>query len=127
MTFKTTKALLEATTLIYGVAILALDRWVAPGVLPIGWVAPAFFYLYEGVFVWLFDRYGKMKPQRVVYTSMIMRGVKFLAAAAMMLVWVQMGLPEKSAFMLYTLGFYLLTSLFEGWSVSAYYKEQKGE
>lgn len=124
MTFKTTKALLEVVTLIYGAALWALDCWVSPGVLPLGWIAPAFFCVYEGVFVWLFDRYEKMKPQSVVYTSMIMRGVKFLGVAVMMLVWVWLEMPLRSTFLLYTLGFYLLTSLFEGWSVKAYYKNR---
>lgn len=126
MTFKTTKALLEVVTLIYGAAIWALERWVSPGVLPLGWIAPAFFCVYEGVFVWLFDRYDKMtKPQSVVYASMIMRGVKFLGVAVMMLVWVWLEMPAKNAFLLYTLGFYLLTSLLEGWSVTTYNKERK--
>ncbi len=125
MTFKTAKALLEVATLIYGAAIWALDCWVSPGVLPLGWIAPAFFCVYEGVFVWLFDRYERMKPQSVVYTSMIMRGVKFLGVAVMMLVWVWLEIPERSSFLLYTLGFYLLTSLFEGWSVKEYYKDRK--
>lgn len=124
MTFKTTKALLEVVTLIYGASLWALDCWVSPGVLPLGWIAPAFFCVYEGVFVWLFDRYEKMKAQSVVYTSMAMRGVKFLGVAVMMLVWVWLEMPLRSTFLLYTLGFYLVTSLFEGWSVKAYYKNR---
>ena len=125
MKHKSTKVILEAATLLYGVGLLAVARLWAPEVMPWGWVAPAFFYIYETVFVWLFSRYGKMKPQSVLLTSMVMRGVKFLGVAAMMLVWVVVELPAKSEFLLYTLGFYLLTSLLEGWSVTTYNKENK--
>ena len=124
MKYKTLKALLEGATLLYGVAILVVAHLWAPEVLPLGWIAPAFFYLYEAVFVWLMGRYDKMAPQKIVTTSMIIRGVKFLGVAVMMLVWVACELPAKNAFLLYVLGFYLLTSLFEGWAVTAYYKER---
>lgn len=117
--------LLEGATLLYGVAVLAVARLWAPELLPLGWIAPAFFYLYEAVFVWLLGRYEKMSPQKIVVTSMIMRGVKFLGVAVMMLVWVACALPEKNAFLLYTLGFYLLTSLFEGWVAAAYNKQKE--
>lgn len=124
MKYKTLKTILEGVTLLYGVAILAVARLWAPEMLPLGWIAPAFFYLYEAVFVWLMGRYERMAPQKILFTSMIIRGVKFLSVAAMMLVWVVCELPAKNTFLFYTLGFYLLTSLFEGWTVTAYNKER---
>ena len=119
--------MLEVATLLYGVALMAVARMWAPDILPWGWVAPAFFYIYETVFVWLFGRYGTMKPQRVLLISLVMRGAKFLGVAAMMLVWVVAALPAKSEFLLYTLGFYLLTSLLEGWCVTTYNKENQNK
>lgn len=124
MKFGLSKIVLELVTLLYGVAILFAARLWGAEMLPLGWIAPAFFYIYEGVFVWLFGRYEKMKPQKVLVVSMAMRGVKFLAVAAMMFVWVAAKLPAKTPFLLYVLGFYLLTSLCEGWCVTAYNKER---
>ena len=123
--FGIVKTLLEVATLLYGAAILLVGRLWAPEILPLGWVVPAFFVIYEGVFVWLFDRYGKMEPQKVLLTSMILRGVKFLGVAAMMFLWVMLALPEKGAFLIYLLGFYLISSIFEGWSAAAYNKERE--
>lgn len=123
--FGIVKTLLEVATLLYGAAILLVGRLWAPEILPLGWVAPAFFVIYEGVFVWLFDRYGKMESQKVLLTSMILRGVKFLGVAAMMFLWVMLALPEKGAFLIYLLGFYLISSIFEGWSAAAYNKERE--
>lgn len=125
MRLRTIKIVMEAATILYGIALLFVARKWAPDMLPLGWISPAFFYIYEVVFVWMLGRYEKMKPQSVISVSMLLRGVKFLGVAAMMLVWVVVGLPAKSPFLLYTLGFYLLTSLFEGWSVSVYNKEKK--
>jgi hypothetical protein len=45
--------------------------------------------------------------------------VKFLSVAVLLLVWVSAELPEKNVALLYTLGFYLLTSLLEGWEATA--------
>lgn len=124
MKFGLSKIVLEVATLLYGVAIVLVARLWGAELLPLGWIVPAFFYLYEGTFVWLFGRYEKMQPQKVLVVSMAMRGVKFLAVAAMMLVWVAAELPAKTPFLLYVLGFYLITSLCEGWSVTAYHKER---
>lgn len=124
MKFGLSKTVLEVSTLLYGVAIVLVARLWGAELLPLGWIVPAFFYLYEGAFVWLFGRYEKMQPQKVLVVSMAMRGVKFLAVAAMMLVWVAAELPAKTPFLLYVLGFYLITSLCEGWSVTAYHKER---
>lgn len=125
MRYKTLKNILEGVTLLYGVAIVVVARLWAPDILPLGWITPAFFFLYEMVFGWLLGRYEKMSAQGVVTTSLIMRGVKFLGVAVMMLVWVACALPAKNPFLLYTLGFYLLTSLFEGWVVTAYNKQKE--
>ena len=100
MKFGLSKIVLELVTLLYGVAILFAARLWGAEMLPLGWIAPAFFYIYEGVFVWLFGRYEKMKPQKVLVVSMAMRGVKFLAVAAMMFVWVAAKLPAKTIFAL---------------------------
>lgn len=127
MSYKSIKVVFEAVVLLYGVAIVAVDRLWAPDLLPLGWIAPAFFVLYDSLFVGLMGRYERMKPERVVLVSMVMRGVKFLAVAAMMFVWVLLALPAKSAFLIYLLGYYLLSSLFEGWSVSAYNKEKQSK
>lgn len=127
MSFNRVKIALEGVTLLYGAAILLVAKLWAPEILPIGWIAPAFFVLYESIFVGLFSRYGKMSGQKVMLTSLIMRGVKFLGVAVMMFLWVMLALPAKSAFLLYLLGFYLLSSLLEGWSVAAYNRENKRE
>ena len=124
MKFGLSKTVLEVATLLYGVAIVLVARLWGAELLPLGWIVPAFFYLYEGAFVWLFGRYEKMQPQKVLIVSMAMRGVKFLAVAAMMLVWEAAELPAKTPFLLYVLGYYLITSLCEGWSVTAYHKER---
>ncbi|MBP3441117.1 MAG: hypothetical protein J6K24_07730 [Tidjanibacter sp.] len=127
MSYKSIKVVFEAVVLLYGAAIVAVDRLWASDLLPLGWIAPAFFVLYDSLFVGLMGRYERMKPERVVLVSMVMRGVKFLAVAAMMFVWVLLALPAKSAFLIYLLGYYLLSSLFEGWSVSAYNKEKQSK
>ena len=67
----------------------------------------------------LVGRYERMTPQRMLLWSMVMRGVKFLGVAVLLLVWVSAELPEKNVALLYTLGFYLLTSLLEGWEATA--------
>lgn len=123
MTYKRTTDLLIGATTLYGLALLLLKVLGAEGYTPLMWIAPAFFYLYEAVFVVLMGKYGKMKPQSMVICSMIMRGVKFLSVAAMLLIWVVLELPAKNTFLLYALGFYLLTSLLESLCVKVYAKE----
>ena len=124
MKLKETKLLLEAVTIIYGAAILLVAKLWGPELLPLGWIAPAFFYLYELAYAFLIGKFEKMEPQKVIFASLAMRGVKFLAVAAMLLVWVMVELPAKSAFLLYTLGFYLLTSFLESLCVKVYAKEK---
>ncbi len=119
MKHKTTITLLEVVTLVVGVAIVGVRNLWAPELLPVGWIIPAFFYLYEIANVLLIGRYGGMTPQRVLLWSMVMRGVKFLGVAVLLLVWVSAELPEKNVALLYTLGFYLVTSLLEGWEATA--------
>ena len=118
MKHKTTITLLEVVTLIVGVAIVGVRNLWAPELLPVGWIIPAFFYIYEIANVLLIGRYGGMTPQRVLLWSMVMRGVKFLGVAVLLLVWVSAELPEKNVALLYTLGFYLVTSLLEGWEAT---------
>lgn len=116
--------LLEGVVLLYGAAILLVGKMWAPELLPLGWIAPAFFVIYESIFAGLFSRYGKMTPQKMMLTSMILRGVKFLGVAIMMFLWVMLELPDKGAFLMYLLGYYILSSIFESWSVSAYNREK---
>lgn len=127
MSFRVIKGLFEAALLLYGAAIVAVERLWAPGLLPLGWIAPAFFVLYDGVFIWLFGRYERMKPEKIMLVSMAMRGVKFLAVAVMMFVWTVLDLPQRAPFLIYLLGFYVLSSLLEGWSTSAYNREKKAK
>lgn len=112
-------------TILFGLAVLAIKaKW--PEVWsPVFWITPAFFYLYEVVFMWLMGRYGSMKPDKVLTTSMIMRGVKFLGVAALMVVYVKLGLAGRVHFLLYTLIYYVLTSACETWSVSVYNKNKE--
>lgn len=119
------KIALEAVTLLYGAAILIVANLWASELLPLGWLAPALFYIYETIYVWMLGRLGGMAPQKGVVATMIYRGVKFLGVAVMMLVWVKAALPEKNAFLLYTLGYYLLTSLMESWCMVVANKAQK--
>jgi hypothetical protein len=125
MSFRVIKGVFEAALLLYGAAIVAVERLWAPGLLPLGWIAPAFFVLYDGAFIWLFGRYERMKPEKIMLVSMAMRGVKFLAVAVMMFVWTVLDLPQRAPFLIYLLGFYVLSSLLEGWSTSAYNREKK--
>lgn len=127
MSFRVIKGLFEAALLLYGAAIVAVERLWAPGLLPLGWIAPAFFVLYDGAFIWLFGRYERMKPEKIMLVSMAMRGVKFLAVAVMMFVWTVLALPQRAPFLIYLLGFYVLSSLLEGWSTSAYNREKKAK
>lgn len=122
MTLKQTKLILEIATILYGMAILLVAKLWGPELLPLGWVAPAFFYLYELAYAFLVGRFEKMNPQKVVFVSLAMRGVKFLSVAAMLLLWVVLELPAKSTFLLYALGFYLLTSLLESLCMKVYAK-----
>ncbi len=123
MRYKTVANALISATVLYGVALPLMKTLGADSYTLLMWIAPAFFYLYESVFVWLVGRYERMKPQKVLTTSLAMRGIKFLGVAVMMFVWVALRLPAKTEFLLYTLGYYLLTSLFEGWVAKAYGKE----
>lgn len=123
MRYKTVANALISATVLYGVALPLMKTLGADSYTLLMWIAPAFFYLYESVFVWLVGRYERMKPPKVLTTSLAMRGVKFLGVAVMMFVWVALRLPAKTEFLLYTLGYYLLTSLFEGWVAKAYGKE----
>lgn len=127
MSFRVIKGLFETALLLFGAAIVAVERLWAPGLLPLGWIAPAFFVLYDGAFIWLFGRYERMKPEKIMLVSMAMRGVKFLAVAVMMFVWTVLDLPQRAPFLLYLLGFYVLSSLLEGWSTSAYNREKKAK
>lgn len=127
MSFRVIKGLFEAALLLFGAAIVAVERLWAPGLLPLGWIAPAFFVLYDGAFIWLFERYERMKPEKIMLVSMAMRGVKFLAVAVMMFVWTVLDLPQRAPFLIYLLGFYVLSSLLEGWSTSAYNREKKAK
>ncbi len=127
MSFRVIKGLFEAALLLFGAAIVAVERLWAPGLLPLGWIAPAFFVLYDGAFIWLFGRYERMKPEKIMLVSMAMRGVKFLAVAVMMFVWTVLDLPQRAPFLIYLLGFYVLSSLLEGWSTSAYNREKKAK
>lgn len=127
MTYKRTTDLLIGATTLYGVALPLLKALGSEGYTPLMWITPAFFYLYEVAFVLLMGKYGKMKPQSMVISSMIMRGVKFLSVAAMLLIWVVLELPAKNTFLLYTLGFYLLTSLMESLCVKVYIKERSNQ
>jgi hypothetical protein len=127
MSFRVIKGLFEVALLLYGAAIVAVERLWAPGLLPLGWIAPAFFVLYDGAFIWLFGRYERMKPEKIMLVSMAMRGVKFLAVAVMMFVWTVLDLPQRAPFLIYLLGFYVLSSLLEGWSTSAYNREKKAK
>lgn len=127
MSFRVIKGIFEAALLLYGAAIVAVERLWAPGLLPLGWIAPAFFVLYDGAFIWLFGRYERMKPEKIMLVSMAMRGVKFLAVAVMMFVWTVLDLPQRAPFLIYLLGFYVLSSLLEGWSTSAYNREKKAK
>ena len=122
MTLKQTKLILEIATILYGMATLLVAKLWGPELLPLGWVAPAFFYLYELAYAFLVGRFEKMNPQKVVFVSLAMRGVKFLSVAAMLLLWVVLELPAKSTFLLYALGFYLLTSLLESLCMKVYAK-----
>ena len=123
MRYKTAVNALISVTVLYGL-VLPLMKTIGPDSYTLlMWIAPAFFYLYESVFAWLVGRYKSMKPQKVLTISLAMRGAKFLGVAVMMFVWVALRLPAKTEFLLYTLGYYLLTSLFEGWVARAYGKE----
>jgi len=126
MRYKRAANALICATALYGVALPLIKTFGPDSYTPLMWIAPAFFYLYESVYAWLVGRYERMKPQRVLITSLAMRGVKFLGVAIMMFVWVALGLAAKTEFLLYTLGYYLLTSLFEGWVARAYAKESSG-
>ena len=112
-------------TILFGLAVLVIKaKW--PEVWsPVFWITPAFFYLYEVVFMWLLGRYGSMKPDKVLTTSMIMRGVKFLGVAALMVAFVKLGLAGRVHFLLYTLIYYVLTSFCETWTVGVYNKNKE--
>ena len=58
---------------------------------------------------------------------MIMRGVKFLGVAALMVIYVKLGLAGKTIFLLYTLIYYILTSACESWVVGVHNKNKQQE
>lgn len=122
---KTANEITLFATILFGVAVLAIKAMWPEVYTPVFWVVPAFFYIYEMVFVWLLGRYDRMKAEKVLATSMIMRGVKFLGVAALMVVYVRLGLAGKTHFLLYTLLYYILTSTCESWAVSVYNKNKE--
>ena len=122
---KTASEITLFAAILFGVGVLAVKALWPEAYTPVFWVVPAFFYIYEMVFVWLLGRYDKMKAEKVLTTSMIMRGVKFLGVAALMVIYVRLGLTGKSAFLLYTLIYYILTSACESWVVGVHNKNKQ--
>ena len=98
--------ILVGLTVIYGINLPMVKVWWPESFTPLMWIAPAFFYIVSG-------RQRKMKPQSVIISAMILRGVKFLCIAAMMLVWVKLGLEGKNVMLIYLLGYYIITSVGE--------------
>ena len=105
--------ILVGLTVIYGINLPMVKVWWPESFTPLMWIAPAFFYIYEIAFCIVSGRQRKMKPQAVITSSMILRGVKFLCIAAMMLVWVKLGLEGKNVMLIYLLGYYIITSVGE--------------
>lgn len=105
--------ILIGVTVFYGINLPMVKVWWPESFTPLMWIGPAFFYIYEIVFCIITGRQRKMKPQSIIISSMIMRGVKFLCVAAMMLVWVKLGLAGKNVMLLYILIYYILTSIGE--------------
>ncbi len=116
-----------AITLLYGVQVMTVAKVWPEAYTPVMWVVPAFFYLYEAVFLWLLGRYKQMKADKVLTTSMIMRGVKFIGVAALMVIYVKLGLAGKIHFLLYTLIYYILTSVCETWLVKVHNQTKEKE
>ena len=121
---KTASEITLFAAILFGVGVLAVKALWPEAYTPVFWVVPAFFYIYEVVFVWLLGRYDKMKAEKVLTTSMIMRGVKFLGVAALMVIYVKLGLAGKTIFLLYTLIYYILTSACESWVVGVHNKNK---
>ena len=111
--------ILIGVTVLYGIHLPMVKVWWPESFTPLMWIGPAFFYIYEVAFCIVSGRQRKMKPQRVITLSMILRGVKFLGVAVMMLAWVKLGLEGKNVMLLYLLGFYILTSVCEALVVNA--------
>ena len=63
---KTANEITLFATIIFGVAVLAIKAMWPEVYTPVFWVVPAFFYIYEMVFVWLLGRYDKMKAEKGV-------------------------------------------------------------
>lgn len=122
---KTASEITLFAAILFGVGVLAVKALWPEAYTPVFWVVPAFFYIYEVVFVWLLGRYDKMKAEKVLTTSMIMRGVKFLGVAALMVIYVKLGLAGKTIFLLYTLIYYILTSACESWVVGVHNKNKQ--
>lgn len=122
---KTASEITLFAAILFGVGVLAVKALWPEAYTPVFWVVPAFFYIYEVVFVWLLGRYNKMKAEKVLTTSMIMRGVKFLGVAALMVIYVKLGLAGKTIFLLYTLIYYILTSACESWVVGVHNKNKQ--
>lgn len=123
MRYKTAINALIGATVLYGLGLPMVKVWWPESFTLLMWISPALFYLYEAVYSIVLSRQERMTPQKAMVCSMILRGVKFLGVAVMMLVWVAAELPGKNVFLLYTLGYYLLTSLFEGLAMKAHAKE----
>lgn len=125
MKLETKRELSTAAVIIYGSLVMVVKKVWPEDYSPVFWVVPAFFYIYEVVFLWLLERSKNMTPEKILTSSMIMRGVKFLGVAAIMLIYVKLGLEGKKLFLLYTLIFYIITSLCETWLVGAANKERE--
>ena len=111
--------ILVGLTVIYGINLPMVKVWWPESFTPLMWIAPAFFYIYEIAFCIVSGRQRRMKPQSVIISAMILRGVKFLCIAAMMLVWVKLGLEGKNVMLIYLLGYYIITSVGEAVVASA--------
>ncbi len=111
--------ILVGLTVFYGINLPMVKVWWPESFTPLMWIAPAFFYIYEIAFCIVSGRQRKMKPQSVIISAMILRGVKFLCIAAMMLVWVKLGLEGKNVMLIYLLGYYIITSVGEAVVASA--------
>ncbi|MDY3978518.1 MAG: hypothetical protein SOZ00_00625 [Tidjanibacter sp.] len=116
---KTARYAAEAATLLFGL-LLVVVRFAFPENYHWQfWIAPAFFYLYETVFVVLLDRFESMKPQTRVAVLLATRGVKFIGVAALMVTYILAVKTGKNFFLIYTLFYYLVTSVFETMAVAA--------
>lgn len=121
----TVKILLLEVALLYGAAIVLAAHLWGPELVRLGWIVPTFFILYESVYALLLGRFGTMEANKVALYSLALRGVKFVGVAVIMLVWVWTDQPCRGLFLIYTLIYYLLTSLFEGWATATLNKNNR--